>query len=224
MNHWWTCLLGQVSRATLSQGSNPERSCAARVHVCNALQTTERQGGEDGKGVGVIGGEHEGQGGKTGRTWAWSEGSTGGSACWCGAHDLDGGGDDVRPHTWCDTLEPHPRGPGQAPGFDVVLPLWKMDIYICCLYEIQIWWDVMYLWSKVKVTQCPTSCNPVAYTVLGILQARILEWGAFPFSRGSSQPKDRTQVSLIAGGFFTSWAITWNFLLWVENFLIYSGY
>ena len=40
--------------------------------------------------------------------------------------------------------------------------------------------------------------------VHGILQARILEWVAFPFSRGSSQPRDRTQVSLIAGGFFTN--------------------
>ena len=38
------------------------------------------------------------------------------------------------------------------------------------------------------------------------LQASILEWVAFPFSRGSSQPRDRTQVSRIAGGFFTSWA------------------
>ena len=60
---------------------------------------------------------------------------------------------------------------------------------------------------KVKVTQsCPTLCDPMNYTVHGILQARILEWVAFPFSRGSSQPRDRTQVSLIAGGFFTSWA------------------
>jgi len=42
------------------------------------------------------------------------------------------------------------------------------------------------------------------YTVHGILQARILEWVAFPFSRGSSQPRDGTQVSHIAGGFFTS--------------------
>ena len=42
--------------------------------------------------------------------------------------------------------------------------------------------------------------------VHGILQARILEWVAFPFSRGSSQPRDQTQVSHIAGGFFTSWA------------------
>ena len=44
------------------------------------------------------------------------------------------------------------------------------------------------------------------YTVHRILQARILEWVAFPFSRGSSQTRDHTQVSHIAGGFFTSWA------------------
>ena len=43
------------------------------------------------------------------------------------------------------------------------------------------------------------------YTVHGILQVRILEWVAFPFSRGSSQPRDQTQVSHIAGRFFTSW-------------------
>ena len=43
------------------------------------------------------------------------------------------------------------------------------------------------------------------YIVHGI-KARILEWVAFPFSRGSSQPRDRTQVSHIAGRFFTSWA------------------
>ena len=57
----------------------------------------------------------------------------------------------------------------------------------------------------MKVTQSrPTLCNPMDYTVHGILQARILEWVAFPFSRGSSQRRDRTQVSCIAGGFFTS--------------------
>ena len=42
------------------------------------------------------------------------------------------------------------------------------------------------------------------YTVHGMLQARILERVAFPFSRGSSQPRDQTQVSHIAGGFFTA--------------------
>ena len=44
------------------------------------------------------------------------------------------------------------------------------------------------------------------YTVHGILQARILERVAFPFSRESSQLRDQTQVSRIAGGFFTSGA------------------
>ena len=61
--------------------------------------------------------------------------------------------------------------------------------------------------SKLKGFQsCLPLCNPVDYTAHGILQARILEWVAFPFSRGSSQPRDRTQVSCIAGRFFTSWA------------------
>ena len=58
---------------------------------------------------------------------------------------------------------------------------------------------------KVKVAQlCPTLCNPMDYTVHRILQARILEWIVFPFSRGSSQLRDQAQVSHIAGGLFTS--------------------
>ena len=58
---------------------------------------------------------------------------------------------------------------------------------------------------KVKVTQsCPTLCDPMDQTVHGILHAKILEWVAFPFSRVSSQPRDQTQVSCIAGRFFTS--------------------
>ena len=49
---------------------------------------------------------------------------------------------------------------------------------------------------KVKVAPLrPTIGNPMAYTVHGILQTRTLEWVAIPFSRGSSQPRDRTQVS-----------------------------
>ena len=63
--------------------------------------------------------------------------------------------------------------------------------------------SVLYI-LKVKDTQsCPTLCDSMDYTVHGILQARILEWAAFPFSRGSSQPRDQTWVSHIAGGFFT---------------------
>ena len=64
----------------------------------------------------------------------------------------------------------------------------------------------MYRCKKVKVTQSfPTLCDLMDHTVHGILQARILEWVAFPFSRGYSQPRDQTQVSYIAGRFFTSW-------------------
>ena len=59
--------------------------------------------------------------------------------------------------------------------------------------------------EEVKIAQsCLTLCDPVDYTVHGILQARMLEWVAFHFSRGSSQPRDQPQVSCIAGGFFIS--------------------
>ena len=65
---------------------------------------------------------------------------------------------------------------------------------------------------KVLVTQlCLILCNPMNYnppdsSVHGILQARLLEWVAIPFFRVSSQPRDWTQVSSIAGRFFTIWA------------------
>ena len=73
----------------------------------------------------------------------------------------------------------------------------------------------------VNVTQlCLTLCDPMDW----ILQARILEWVAFPFSRGSSQSRDQTQVSCIAGGFFTSWTTRealgeegWLFSLWLQS-------
>ena len=68
------------------------------------------------------------------------------------------------------------------------------------------WWKV-----KVKVAQsCSTLFNPTVYIHIQsmeftrIHQARILELVAFPFSMGSSQPRDRSQGSCIAGGFFTS--------------------
>ena len=61
-------------------------------------------------------------------------------------------------------------------------------------------------WAQTKVNMnvaqsCLTLCDPMNSTVGGILQARILEWVAVPFSKGSPQPSDRTQVSYIAGGF-----------------------
>ena len=60
-------------------------------------------------------------------------------------------------------------------------------------------------WSEVKVVQsCPTLCDPMDYTVCGILQTRILEWVAYPFSSGSSWPRNQTGVSWIAVEFFTN--------------------
>ena len=62
---------------------------------------------------------------------------------------------------------------------------------------------------KVKVVQsCPTLCDPMDYTVHGILQVRLLEWAAFPFSSGSFWPRNWTGVSCTVGRFFTNWAIT----------------
>ena len=68
--------------------------------------------------------------------------------------------------------------------------------------------------AKVKVLVahlCPTLCNPMDCSppgsfIQGILQARILEWVAIPFSRGSSRPRVRTWVSSTTGRFFTVWA------------------
>ena len=68
---------------------------------------------------------------------------------------------------------------------------------------------VTYVYVLCLVTQlCPTLPSPMDYSlpgssVHGIFWARVLEWVAISFSRGSSQPRDRTQVSHTAGGFYT---------------------
>ena len=77
-------------------------------------------------------------------------------------------------------------------------------------------WAIIWMFSDCAVLclvaqSCPTlwdsmDCSPPGSSVHGILQARILEWVAMPSSRGSSQTRDRTQVSRIAGGFFIVWA------------------
>ena len=83
--------------------------------------------------------------------------------------------------------------------------------------EMQIKTTMRYHLMPVRVTiteviqSCPTLCDPMDYSppgssIHGILQARILEWVAISFSRGSSQPRDQTQVSCIAGRCFKLWA------------------
>ena len=74
-----------------------------------------------------------------------------------------------------------------------------------CMYSI-ISYIFYYKWKQKSLSCIQLFGTPWANTVHGIVQARILEWVAFPFSRGSFQPRDRTQVSHIIGGFFTIWA------------------
>ena len=83
------------------------------------------------------------------------------------------------------------------------------------MYHSATTWAVMQrsmYFNKVLVAQsCPTLCNPMDCSlpdssVDRLLQARILEWVAISSSRGSSLPRDQTQVSCIAGRFFTIWA------------------
>ena len=90
---------------------------------------------------------------------------------------------------------------------------WTWGSYVCCtgsrLFTTSASWEALLCVSVTLL--CPTLCNPMACGLLGssvhgILQPRILEWIAMPFSRGSFWPRDRTQVCYTAGGFFTRWA------------------
>ena len=83
---------------------------------------------------------------------------------------------------------------------------------ICVLestkYDLSCFFLETYYETYVKMLVVSNFCNPMDYSlpgssVYGILQARVPEWVAIPFSKGSFQPKDGTQVSCIAGIFFT---------------------
>ena len=84
-------------------------------------------------------------------------------------------------------------GSGMLPPFYPFLVLMSGPGYQCC--------------SVLSRSVMSYSLRPHGlYRVYGILQARILEWAAYPFSRGSSQPRKGTGISCIVGRFFTSWA------------------
>ena len=106
-------------------------------------------------------------------------------------------------------------------------PCWfiKYSTWVNSMWEITALFAtflLMWMFSKHKVQKhikcqvlvtqlwpalCnPRDCSPPGSSVFGILQARILEWAAIPFSRGCSPPRNRTQVSCISGRFFTIWA------------------
>ena len=83
--------------------------------------------------------------------------------------------------------------------FTFLFLLWSVGyLEVCCLASIK--------WSEVAWS-CLTLCDPMGcslpHSVHGIFQARVLEWVAISFSRGSSQPRDQTQVSCIVSRHFT---------------------
>ena len=83
--------------------------------------------------------------------------------------------------------------------------------YVFCVsrqifYHWAIWEALTHSVKWKSLSHVWLFATPWSNTVHGILQVRILEWVAMPFSRGSFWPRDWTQVSCIAGEFFTSWA------------------
>ena len=101
----------------------------------------------------------------------------------------------------CQAEKPRPQPPSSGNGG------------LCLYFPPAV--NIGHLWKIVKVflaQSCPTLCHPMdcsppGSSVHGILQARILEWVAIPFLRGSSWPRDQTPVCSIAGRFFTIWAM-----------------
>ena len=93
--------------------------------------------------------------------------------------------------------------------------IYKNEMFTFSLRLLRIYWIcelTKYTESESLVTQsCPTLCDPMdcslpGSSVHGVFQARVLEWGAIFFSKGSSQPRDQTQVSSIVDRWFTVWA------------------
>ena len=97
---------------------------------------------------------------------------------------------------------------------DQLIDVQKQVILRCDWNSIQFWVE-----SESEVAQsCPTLCDPMdcsppGSSVHGIFQARILEWAAISFSRGSSQPRDWTQVSRITGRCFNLVLLLFNSIL-----------
>ena len=103
---------------------------------------------------------------------------------------------------------------------------WVLQKKSSAISGFRSYWRKLTTESESEVAQsCPTlcdpmDCSPLGSTAHGILQARILEWVAISFSRGSSQPRDQTQVSHIAGRRFNLWAIREAMNIYISLFTI----
>ena len=107
--------------------------------------------------------------------------------------------------------EPCRRNSNYVPLFSVkfniimLIKLTEMNLNIIMLIQVTEKKVKVKSLSHVRLCNC-VDCSPPGSSVHGILQPRILEWVAFPFSRGSSRTGTSTLVSCIAGRFFTIWA------------------
>ena len=107
------------------------------------------------------------------------------------------------------------------PTHNTICCLW-LNTFLSIIFKTRriLNWNATVTVQYNEVAQlCPNLCNhvdrsPPGSSVHGILQAKVLEWVAISFSRGSSQPRDRTRVSHIAGRCFILWAAreapNWN--------------
>jgi len=133
--------------------------------------------------------------------------------------------DSVRPHRRQPTRLPNPwDSPGKNTGVGCHFLLRCMKVSL----PIQEVTDTGGLVAVMSNSCDPMNCSLSGSFVHGILQERILEWVAISFSRGSSQPRNRTRVSCIAERCFTDWAMRqvltylytfiflFFFLLWVH--------
>ena len=104
---------------------------------------------------------------------------------------------------------------GKSPGSESYTLMFKShprisseifrSYFFICEVKIKIANRIV-VWESCLTLCDPRDYSPLGSSVHGILQAGILEWVAMPFSRGSSWPRDQTQVSCTAGKFFTIWA------------------
>ena len=109
---------------------------------------------------------------------------------------------------WCVNSRPHWIAGGLHPGR--LLGTWS-----CCKFRSGRrglpWWATdQWSCSVVSDSLHPMDCSLPGSSIHGIFQARVLEWVAIAFSRGSSQPRDQTQVPQIIGRCFTVWATRWS--------------
>ena len=102
---------------------------------------------------------------------------------------------------WVGELAPHVDSTDRVMGWPCYLGNGEVSILHQACFKLHQEWERCFVTAKREVKY---RLSIVSTDTVGILKARILEWVALPFSRGSFQPRDRTQGSCLAGRFFTS--------------------